>query len=180
MYHGTGHLNSEPFYEKANPHDLNTELVRYSDPHFILLPFLLIKKLLCNNFNKFSKLNNFVSFYHKNLSQVPTMFLTIWIFFSNYRNHIREDFDAFENAPDTGLLSKSVARFIKYIINYVIKGVGGTALLVVTMTLSCLCASFASLVIAILSPGKISEKSRKKFSFSLGLMLPVSLVPRTT
>ena len=81
MYHGTGHLNSEPFYEKANPHDLNTELVRYSDPHFILLPFLLIKKLLCNNFNKFSKLNNFVSFYHKNLSQVPTMFLTIWIFF---------------------------------------------------------------------------------------------------
>ena len=33
-YHGTGHLNSKPFDERATPHDLTTELVCYSDPHW--------------------------------------------------------------------------------------------------------------------------------------------------
>ena len=32
-YHGTGHLNSEPFHESINPHDLNTQLVCHSDPY---------------------------------------------------------------------------------------------------------------------------------------------------
>ena len=34
-YHGTGHLNSKPFSDWSNPHDLNTKLVRYSDPYCI-------------------------------------------------------------------------------------------------------------------------------------------------
>ena len=33
-YHGTGHLNSKPFEDQTNPHDLNTKLVCYSDPYF--------------------------------------------------------------------------------------------------------------------------------------------------
>ena len=32
-FHGTWHLNCEPFDERANPHDPNTKLVCYSDPH---------------------------------------------------------------------------------------------------------------------------------------------------
>ena len=31
------HRNSEPFQEQTNPHDLNTKLALYSDPHFILV-----------------------------------------------------------------------------------------------------------------------------------------------
>ena len=34
-YHGTGHQNSKPFNKQTNPHDLDTELVCYSDPHCI-------------------------------------------------------------------------------------------------------------------------------------------------
>ena len=34
-YHGTGPPKSKPFDERINPHDLNTELVCYSDPHCI-------------------------------------------------------------------------------------------------------------------------------------------------
>ena len=29
----TGHLNIEPFDKQTNPHELNTKLVCYSDPH---------------------------------------------------------------------------------------------------------------------------------------------------
>jgi hypothetical protein len=61
------------------------------------------------------------------------------------RNHIREDFEAFDNAPDTGLLSKSLARFIKSVINYVFKGFFGSALLVTTMSLTCLFCSLSAL-----------------------------------
>ena len=32
-YHSTGHLDSEPLDDRTNPHDLNTELVCFSDPH---------------------------------------------------------------------------------------------------------------------------------------------------
>ena len=32
-YHGTGHLNIKTLDKQANPHDLRTKLVRYSDPH---------------------------------------------------------------------------------------------------------------------------------------------------
>ena len=42
-YHGTRHLKSEPFNYPTNLHDLNTELVRYSDPHCI---WMTLKKAL--------------------------------------------------------------------------------------------------------------------------------------
>ena len=42
-YQGTRHLNSEPFNYPTNLHDLNTELVRYSDPHCI---WMTLKKAL--------------------------------------------------------------------------------------------------------------------------------------
>ena len=36
-YPATWHLNSKPFHKRTIPHDLNTELVRYSDPHSIYI-----------------------------------------------------------------------------------------------------------------------------------------------
>ena len=35
-YHGTRNLNSKPFDERTNLHDLNTKLVCYSDPYCIM------------------------------------------------------------------------------------------------------------------------------------------------
>ena len=34
LYYVNRHLNREPFHEQTNPHDLNTELVCYSDPQY--------------------------------------------------------------------------------------------------------------------------------------------------
>ena len=68
------------------------------------------------------------------------------------RNHIREDFEAFENAPDTGLLPKAFSRFIKRIINYLFKGVFGTVVLVVGMVFSCIAISLTSIILAALAP----------------------------
>ena len=47
-YHGTRHLNSKPFDEQTNRHDLNTKLVSYSDPHCInrLVKVKLVQKLV--------------------------------------------------------------------------------------------------------------------------------------
>jgi hypothetical protein len=66
------------------------------------------------------------------------------------RNHIREDFEAFENAPDTGLLPKTFSRFIKRIINYVFKGFFGTVVLVVGMVFGCVGVSIGSIILAVL------------------------------
>ena len=30
-YHGTGHMNSQPYHELTNPHELNTELVVFKN-----------------------------------------------------------------------------------------------------------------------------------------------------
>ena len=66
--------------------------------------------------------------------------------------HIAESRKDFETKPDTGLISKDITRHIHKFVNYVIKGFGGTALILAFLPISMVLVSSFSLCLALLSP----------------------------
>ncbi|KAI0224495.1 hypothetical protein LSAT2_024502 [Lamellibrachia satsuma] len=67
-------------------------------------------------------------------------------------HHVHESRAAFENSADKGFLGKSFSRHINRFWNYVMKGVCGSAALVLGLTPLCLTVSTLSLLAAITAP----------------------------
>ena len=67
-------------------------------------------------------------------------------------NHIAQARKDFESKPDTGLLSKDISRHFHRFVNYILKGCGGTALIVLCFPMIMILVSLLSLFLAFWSP----------------------------
>ena len=79
------------------------------------------------------------------INTVRSRFSALW-------SNIRDSRKDFEEQPDTGLLPKTISRGFNRFINYVVKGVGGTFLVLFVLPPVYIAASIASLFLAITSP----------------------------